>query len=111
MINNETISQALTHFEFVGYARTTQRLLSAYGIVEPTIAKIVNKIENNENGPFYVYRRAVIYCIDDEYQSVVAKTKESMPLTIVLQPTQIVLINKQFGKISCPYAELTEYLD
>lgn len=111
MINNETISQALTHFEFVSYAKTTQRLLSAYGIVEPSIAKIINKIENNENGPFYVYRRAVIYCIDDDYQSVVAKTKESMPLTIVLQPAQIVLINKQFGEISCPYAELTEYLD
>ena len=112
MISTETISQVLSNFTFVSYAKVTQKLLSAYGIVESTIDRIVQKISNGENGPFYVYRRAVIYCIDDDnYEDAISKTKDSLPLTIVFQPTQIVILNQHVGSITCSYEEGVDHLD
>ena len=112
MIDNDNIILALSNFSFVSYSRAIEKLLLAYHIVETTIAKIVGKINKGENGPFYVYRRAVIYCVDtDDYAQLVAKTKESMPLTIVFQPKQIIIINQQYGEIACPYEEIVKHLD
>ena len=112
MIDNATIIQSLSHFSFVSYSKAIEKLLSAYGIVETTIARIIGKINTGDNGPFYVYRRAVIYCIEaDDFEPYVAKTKESMPLTIVFQPKQLVLINQQFGVIKCAYEEVVNHLD
>lgn len=112
MISTETISQVLSNFTFVSYAKVTQKLLSAYGIVESTINRIVQKISNGENGPFYVYRRAVIYCIDDDnYENAISKTKDSLPLSIVFQSTQIVILNKHVGSITCSYEEVVDHLD
>lgn len=47
-------------FQFISYADTVSRLLSAFGIVATTISKIQSRINDGEIGPFYVYRRAAI---------------------------------------------------
>lgn len=65
MIDENTIRQKLDNFVFQSYTKVVARLLSTFGILDTTIAKINSKIEAGESGPFYVYRRAIIYCTED----------------------------------------------
>lgn len=43
MIDENAIRQRLENFEFQGYAKAVSKLLSAFGILETTIAKITSK--------------------------------------------------------------------
>ncbi len=112
MTDYKSISQKLGNLEFLGYAKVVTELLSAYGIVQTTIDRIVLKINNGESGPFYVYRRAAIYCIEDsDYGSKISSLKTALPLVIVLQPTKLAIFNAEKGKIECEYDKLVEHLE
>jgi len=112
MIDNTVIKKRLENFEFKGYPNAIRKLLSAFGIIEPTIAKIVGKIENGEYGPFYVYRRAAIFCVDDEdYESRIGSIKTALPLVLVFQLSRIVIINQYKGTSICEYSEIINNLD
>lgn len=112
MIDQSELYKRLQYFNFVGYAKTVRQLLSAYEIVDITINKIVEKINNGESGPFYVYRRAVILCDDSGSDLEVSnQAYGSMPLVIVLQPTKVILYNNQIGTTACEYEELCNNLE
>lgn len=111
MIDENTIRQKLDNFVFQSYTKVVARLLSTFGILDTTIAKINSKIEAGESGPFYVYRRAIIYCTEDmtsaeEYSS----AKKTMPLLIVFTPSQIIITNEYLGSVICDYNEITNYI-
>lgn len=112
MIDENAIRQRLENFEFQGYAKAVSKLLSAFGILETTIAKITSKIDQGESGPFYVYRRAVVYCTEDmvsaeEYIS----AKRTMPLLIVFTPRQIIITNEYIGRVICDYVDVATYIN
>ena len=112
MIDTNSLYQQFEHFTFEGYGKTVRTILSAYEIVDMTINKIVDKINNGESGPFYVYRRAVIICDDEgNNDQITNQTFGSFPLVIILQPTQLIIENNQLGIISCEYNEICNHLD
>lgn len=112
MINQSELYHRFESFSFCGYAKTVSRILSAYEIVDITINKIVDKINNGENGPFYVYRRAVILCNDSGTDLQISnQAYGSIPLVIVLQPSRIILYNSNIGTASCKYEELCNNLE
>lgn len=83
-------------FQFISYADTVSRLLSAFGIVATTISKIQSRINDGEIGPFYVYRRAAIFCTDAEnVDELINSVKMGVPLVIVLQPHNIIVYNQE----------------
>jgi len=112
MIDQNELYNKFSTFCFVSYAKAVRSILSAYKIVNVTIDKITDKINNGECGPFYVYRRAVIICNDSGAELQISnQSYGSMPLIIVLQPSVIVLYNNQIGKIECKYENLCNYLE
>ena len=112
MIDENSIKQVLESFEFTSYAGVVQKLLSAYGIVESTIRRITEGITKGEQGPFYVYRRAIIYCSDDAGFKEKAKTTfGSVPLVIIFHPNYIYLNHTYKGEKTCLYHELIDWLD
>ena len=112
MIDQSELYKRFQSFSFAGYAKTIRSILSAYEIVDITINKIVDKINNGESGPFYVYRRAVILCDDSGSDLQISnQAYGSMPLVIVLQPTRIILYNNQIGTTTCGYEKLCDNLD
>lgn len=112
MIDQNELYNKFSTFSFVSYAKAVRSILSAYKIVNVTIDKITDKINNGECGPFYVYRRAVIICNDSGAELQISnQSYGSMPLIIVLQPSVIVLHNNQIGKIECKYENLCDYLE
>lgn len=112
MIDQNELYRRFQSFSFAGYAKTIRSILSAYEIVDITINKIVDKINNGESGPFYVYRRAVILCDDSGSDLQISnQAYGSMPLVIVLQPTRIILYNNQKGTTTCEYEKLCDNLD
>lgn len=112
MTDYKDISQRLSTLEFLGYSKVITELLSAYDIVQTTIDRIASKINDGEPGPFYVYRRAAIYCTEDEdFENKISSLRTALPLVIVLQPTKIIVFNSEKGKIECKYNNLVEYLD
>lgn len=97
---------------FISFAQTVKTILSAYEIIDITINRIVDKIDKGENGPFYVYRRAVILCNNDGIElNISNQAYGSMPLVIVLQQSGITLHNNQIGSIRCEYKDLCNHLD
>ena len=111
MIDQDELYRRFQSFSFAGYAKTIRKILSAYEIVDITINKIVDKINNGESGPFYVYRRAVILCDDIGSDLQISnQAYGSMPLVIVLQPTRIILYNNQIGTTICEYENLCDNL-
>ncbi len=112
MIDPNSLYQQFESFTFEGYSKTVRKILSAYEIVDMTITKIVDKINNGESGPFYVYRRAVILCDDSENNDhATNQAFGSLPLVIILQPSQLIIKNIQLGTICCGYNEINNYLD
>lgn len=112
MIDQNVLYNRFKSFSFLGYSKTVSYLLSAYDIVEMTINKIADKINNGECGPFYVYRRAVIICDDScKTHEISNQAYGSIPLVIVLQPSKILLYNNQIGTIGCDYSELCDHLE
>lgn len=112
MIEQSELYKRLQNLSFVGYAKTVSQILSAYEIVGITINKIVDKINNGESGPFYVYRRAVILCDDSGTDWQISnQAYGSMPLVIVLQPSKVIIYNNQIGITSCEYGELCNNLE
>ena len=112
MIEQSELYKRFQSFSFAGYAKTIRNILSAYEIVDITINKIVDKINNGENGPFYIYRRAAILCDDSGSDLQISnQAYGSMPLVIVLQPTSIILYNNQIGTTICEYENLCDNLD
>lgn len=94
MTDYKDISQRLSTLEFLGYSKVITELLSAYDIVQTTIDRIASKINDGEPGPFYVYRRAAIYCTEDEdFENKISSLRTALPLVIVLQPTKIIVFN------------------
>ena len=112
MIDQSELYNRFQVFSFDSYAKVVRRILSAFEIVDVTINKIVDKINNGESGPFYVYRRAVIFCNDimSDFQ-ISNQAYGSMPLIIVLRPTNITLHNNQIGVITCDYEDLCNHLE
>lgn len=112
MIDDNSIKQKLDNFEFTSYAKATTKLLSAYGIVESTIRKITEGIDRGEEGPFYVYRRAIIFCSNDpEYKNKVKTTFGSVPLVIILHPNTVYLNHTYKGERTCLYSELKDHTE
>lgn len=112
MIEQSELYKRLQNLSFVGYAKTVSQILSAYEIVGVTTNKIVDKINNGESGPFYVYRRAVILCDDSGTDWQISnQAYGSMPLVIVLQPSKVIIYNNQIGITSCEYGELCNNLE
>lgn len=112
MIDFEDISRALQNFQFASYGKAVSTLLSAYGVAETTIIKIISKIEKGESGPLYVYRRAVLFCNDDEnYQPTINSVSGAIPLVIIFQPDRLVISNTTQGEVCCQYDKITEHLD
>ena len=111
MINQDATGFSIGDLEFQGYANTTARLLSSLSIGDTTIAKIVDRINQGDNGPLPVYRRAVILCTDsDDYLPTIEKSLLSYPLGIVIQPQQIVVIRQAESPVAVPYNQVAENL-
>ena len=111
MINQDATGFSIGDLEFQGYANTTARLLSSLSIGDTTIAKIVDRINQGDNGPLPVYRRAVILCTDsDDYLPTIEKSLQSYPLGIVIQPQQIVVIRQSESPVAVPYDQVAENL-
>ena len=111
MINN-TIYQRIDNFEFKGYEQTIVDLLSYCEIVPTTIEKILNKLKNGDMGPLFVYRRAVIFCSNDNCPEIMTKDYlKSYPLVIVLTPKKITLLNSSLGEIDCTYDKISDNLE
>ena len=109
MIDYGTINESLEDFKFAGYAKTTAKLLSSFGISDVTIRKIVNRINSGEYGPFYIYRRAVIFCCDGEdYRKATAPFVGTIPLVIVVHPEKLVLISDRLGEKECQYCDISK---
>lgn len=105
----------LKPFEFCGYANAVGQILSAFGIVGTTISKIQTRIDSGDSGPLYVYRRAAIFCSDDDNDdALIGAVKMGIPLIIILHPTTLTVFNNTGNRrISVPYhdiSELTELL-
>lgn len=112
MIDRNDIQNRLKDFCFNGYAEVVKNLLSAYGIVDITINKIVTRISSGERGPFYVYRRAAILCSEgNDYEKFVAHNKGALPLLIIVSPDKLILVNNQLGTIDCSYEDIVEHID
>lgn len=100
----------LKPFEFCGYANAVEQILSAYGIVGTTISKIQTRIDNGESGPLYVYRRAAIFCSDnDNDEALINSVKMGVPLIIILHPTSITVFNNSENRqLSVQYNDICE---
>lgn len=109
MIDPNSTDLALQNLKFQGYAQTTSQLLAALGIGETTIAKIVERISQGDNGPLPIYRRAVILCYDgDDYSSIMEKSLALYPLGIVIQPQQLVILRQMQEPSFVDYDHLVE---
>lgn len=109
MIDQDAKGFVIGDLEFQGYAKTTAQLLSSLGIGETTIAKIVDRINQGDNGPLPVYRRAVILCMDgDDYMPKIERSLQSYPLGIVIQPQQIIVIRQAEEPVAVPYDQLLD---
>lgn len=109
---SEDIKLILTDFSFQGYQKAVEKLLRAYGILETTVTRIISKIAEGETGPLYVYRRAVIYCCsEDNYEERIGSSMAALPLILIFQPSKIIILNNNLGKVECPYEELRDYLE
>ena len=107
MIDQDAKEFVIGDLEFQGYAKTTAQLLASIDIGETTIAKIVDRINQGDNGPLPVYRRAVILCLDgDDYMPKIERSLQSYPLGIVIQPQQIVVIRQAEEPVAVPYDQL-----
>ena len=112
MTDISSIPQRLRTLELQGYSKVVSELLSAYGIVQSTIDRIISDIDNGGYGPYYVYRRAAICCHSELLQdSKIEELRTAYPLLIVLHPTTIVLFNSGIGELTCTYGELVNHLD
>ena len=111
MFEYNNIGARLENFKFEGYAKTTAKLLSSHGIADATIGKIVSRINSGESGPFYIYRRIVIFCCEGEgYRNIAAQLTGTIPLVIVIQPEKLIFISDDIGEKECKYSELSENL-
>lgn len=112
MSSIEDLQNRLANFQFQGYADAITRILRAYEILESTIAKIVEKINHGESGPFYVYKRAVIFCYEREKDFETHEANRiAYPLSIELSPSQIKITNEAKGAVVCGYNEICNFAD
>lgn len=114
MTDEYTIKQSLEGFEFTSYTKVVDKLLSVYGIVDSTIKKITEGIGRGEKGPFYVYRRALLFCTNEtDYKEIAQKHIGAAPLLIVFHPEIVYIYNSLKGEKYSTYQELksvTDYL-
>lgn len=107
MTDKSHIQSTLESYHFVGYAEAFEYVLSAYGIVQLTIDRINSKLKEGANGPFFVYRRAAIFCETANFNIADVDTyKESYPLVIVFRNSGLVIHNKLKGELECTYENL-----
>lgn len=109
-MNNDNIEEYLKRFNFLGYAKTTAYLLKCYDISDTTISKIVDRINKGDSGPFYIYRRAVLYCGNFNSDEI-SKKLTSAELTICFTPKQVILFNKKLGSAEFQYESVCQYLE
>lgn len=112
MTDDYTIKQSLEGFEFTSHTKVVDKLLSVYGIVDSTIKKITEGINRGEKGPFYVYRRAILFCTDStDYLEVAKKHAGAAPLLIVFHPEIVYICNSLKGEKLSTYRELKDLTD
>ncbi len=112
MDNAKTTNPTVHLNEFQGYAPTTALLLSALGISDTTINKIVERINQGDYGPLPVYRRAVILCYDGEdYIKIIGNALSFYPLGVIIQPHQIVTLRLNESPITISYDEVVDNLE
>ena len=112
MIDRLSVGSKLKDLEFTSFSKIVYTILSAFCIEQSTIAKITEKIDKGEEGPFYVYRRAIIFCSeDDNYQSKLSTVNGAVPLIIIFQPDIIYICNSTKGTILCEYGNLANHIE
>ena len=112
MAKTVNIGDGLKDLKFETFESTAEKILLSLGIIGTTVKRISESIKSGEDGPYYVYRRAAIFCsIDNSYERIIENLKFTIPVIIVLHPDFIYIHNTKYGEIHCAYNELLDHIE
>lgn len=114
MITFDDIKLRLGALRYNGFKNVVVDFLRSFDIVESTISIIAQRIENNENEPIFLYRKAVILCTRDSspyfFNQQCVPYKHDFPLILSFSPNGI---NVYYGETTffSSYEDINKYAD
>jgi len=115
MITLEDIKKRLYGFEYNGFKTVVEKFLKSFDIAESSIIRILDRVDEANCGPLFVYRKAVLfYNLDSSpllFQEQCRLYKQKFPLVISFTPEGIHVCNSNEGSFFCNYENLHNYIE